>query len=56
MTEFEKSIGFVEQVDCCANCKHAKNYISIGGHMETECTRFDLDVFGDSLCQHYEES
>ena len=56
MTEFEKSIGLREHVNCCANCKHGKNYLSIGGYEEIECTKFDLDVFGDSICQHYEES
>ena len=56
MTEFEKSIEFREHVNCCVNCKHGKNYLSIGGYEEIECTKFDLDVSIDSICQHYEGS
>ena len=56
VTEFEKSIGLKGHVNCCANCKHSKSYIDIGGHVEIECKRFNLDVFGDSVCSFYEEN
>ena len=56
LTEFEKSIGFIEHVDCCANCKHGHTYIAIGGYEETECKKFEIDVFNDSVCKYYQDA
>ena len=55
LTELEKSIGFVEHVNCCTTCKHGYTYIAIGGGEETECKKFEIDVFNNSDCKHYQD-
>ena len=48
-------IGFVPQVNCCSNCKHGEYFISISGHEEIECCKWNMDVSPTSICQYYED-